>query len=72
MYRVIDDLLQYYLWFSPKQISRVIPPSEYQLSPGGEKGKRMDEGAEGVTNLSAVISAMDENVSVPLLDPEKE
>lgn len=31
----------------------------------------MDEGAEGVTNLSAVISVMDENVSVPLLDPEK-
>lgn len=32
----------------------------------------MDEGAEGVTSLSAVISVMDENVSVPLLDPEKE
>lgn len=32
----------------------------------------MEEGAEGVTNLSAVISVMDENVSVPLLDPEKE
>lgn len=42
------------------------------INQGGEKGKRMDEGAEGVTNLSAVISVMDENVSALLLDPEKE
>lgn len=31
----------------------------------------MDEGAVGVTNLSTVISVMDENASAPLLDPEQ-
>ena len=71
MYRVIDDLPQYYLQFAPKQISRVIPPSEYQSSPGAERGKRMDEGAVGVTSLSTVISVTDEIASAPLLDSKQ-
>lgn len=75
---MIDELLlqhllyiHHCLQFAPKKISRVILPSEYQSSPGGEKGKRMDEGAIGVTSLSTVISITDEIASAPLLDPKQ-
>lgn len=69
---MIDELiLQHCLQFTAKKISGVILPSEYQSSPGGEKGRRMDEGAIGVTSLSTVISVTDEIASAPSLDPKQ-
>lgn len=69
---MIDELLlQHCLQFTPKKFPGLFCPLNINQAQEEKKGRRMDEGAIGVTSLSTEISVTDEIASAPLLDPKQ-